>query len=70
MSIPKSKIVGKRYLSGWIRIKQNGFFIECCGCGLKHRIDFRVVGGKHIELRARFKDGSKLIGVAFVKKQL
>jgi hypothetical protein len=30
----------------WITIAWTGQHEECCDCGLKHRIDYRVVDGK------------------------
>jgi hypothetical protein len=28
----------------WISPLHRGFRIECCGCGLVHRMDFRISG--------------------------
>jgi hypothetical protein len=36
----------------WFRPKKKGFREQCCGCGLVHVVDFRIVDGR-VELRAR-----------------
>lgn len=36
----------------WLRpVKYRGYKLSCCDCGLAHRVDFRVRGGR-IEFRA------------------
>ena len=36
----------------WTRPRMRNFREQCCDCGLIHRLDFRVVGGR-IEFRTR-----------------
>jgi len=42
----------------WVRPKMTGYIFECCGCGMMHRMDFRVQSdGVNIEMRgARLTD--------------
>jgi hypothetical protein len=42
----------------WIKPAMTGYIMECCGCGMMHRMDFRVESdGINIELRgARLTD--------------
>lgn len=35
----------------WIQPIIKGYQLECCGCGLIHTIDFRIIKGK-IQFRA------------------
>lgn len=35
----------------WLRPKRRGYKMQCCDCGLVHRLDFRVRGGR-AEFRA------------------
>jgi hypothetical protein len=30
----------------WIRPVRRGYLLACCDCGLVHRMNFRLVGGK------------------------
>lgn len=30
----------------WIEMARRGNRIACCGCGLVHAVDFRVIGGR------------------------
>ena len=30
----------------WIRPARRGYLMQCCDCGLVHRMDFRVDGGR------------------------
>ena len=30
----------------WVQIPRKGFKEQCCGCGLVHKTDFRIVKGK------------------------
>jgi len=40
----------------WVTIAWRGQHEECCDCGLKHRIDFRVAEGGKLQMRvARVK---------------
>ena len=36
----------------WVQPVRRNYGMQCCDCGLVHRIDFRVKNGK-IQLRAR-----------------
>lgn len=42
----------------WVQPVRSGYLMECCDCGLVHRLDFRLVkwgNGKKIQFRA-FRD--------------
>lgn len=42
----------------WVQPVRSGYLMECCDCGLVHRLDFRLVKwgkGKKIQFRA-FRD--------------
>ena len=39
----------------WTRPRLRDFREQCCDCGLIHRLDFRIVGGR-IEFRTRRDD--------------
>jgi hypothetical protein len=39
----------------WTRPRMRNFREQCCDCGLIHRLDFRLVGGR-IEFRTRRDD--------------
>jgi hypothetical protein len=39
----------------WTRPRLRNFREQCCDCGLIHRLDFRIVGGR-IEFRTRRDD--------------
>ncbi len=30
----------------WVRPIRKGYKLSCCGCGLVHKVDFRLVGNK------------------------
>lgn len=30
----------------WVRPTRRGYKLACCDCGLVHKMDFRVVGGR------------------------
>lgn len=36
----------------WVTIDWKGQHEECCDCGLKHRVDFRVADGGKLQMRA------------------
>lgn len=36
----------------WVDISWKGQQEECCGCGLKHRVDFRVREGGVLQFKA------------------
>jgi hypothetical protein len=36
----------------WVTISWSGQHEECCECGLKHRVDFRVADGGKLQFRA------------------
>lgn len=40
----------------WITPRRRGYVVECCDCGLRHRVDLRLVryvnGGRVIQYRA------------------
>lgn len=36
----------------WVTIAWKGQHEECCDCGLKHRVDFRVADGGKLQMRA------------------
>jgi hypothetical protein len=42
----------------WVTIAWNGQHEECCECGLKHIVDYRVVDGK-LQFKARRKGEKK-----------
>ncbi len=35
----------------WIEVPKRGFKEQCCGCGLIHKVDYRIVEGK-VQFRA------------------
>jgi hypothetical protein len=35
----------------WVRPVMTGYIMECCGCGLQHRMDFRVTPERGLEMR-------------------
>jgi hypothetical protein len=37
--------------SAWVAPISRDYTFECCDCGLVHRMDFRIVGGKQIQFR-------------------
>ena len=39
-----AKMIKLEYIKNgeWIKPKMKGFLHECCGCGLRHTIDFKV----------------------------
>jgi hypothetical protein len=39
----------------WYRPKMKGFIHKCCGCGLKHRVDFKVYQDKDDPAPIEFK---------------
>lgn len=42
----------------WVQPVRSGYLMECCDCGLVHRLDFRLVkhgNGRKIQFRA-FRD--------------
>jgi hypothetical protein len=43
----------------WVTIDWIGQHEECCGCGLRHVVDYRVKDGK-LQFRAHNKGGKKL----------
>lgn len=36
----------------WVTIAWKGQHEECCDCGLKHRVDFRVADGGKLQMRS------------------
>jgi hypothetical protein len=43
----------------WVQPKRRGYLMKCCGCGLVHRINFRLVrrgNGRVIQLQAFLQD--------------
>ena len=36
----------------WVTIAWSGQHEECCECGLKHRVDFRIAEGGKLQFRA------------------
>lgn len=36
----------------WVTVAWSGQHEECCECGLKHRVDFRVADGGKLQFRA------------------
>ena len=50
MSEEKPKRKRRTYLQitdgEWVEIPWKGFMEQCCGCGLIHKVDYRVVEGK------------------------
>lgn len=45
----------QQYDGEWIRPRMHGYRIKCCQCGLRHRLDFRVIRwgrGNKVEFRA------------------
>jgi hypothetical protein len=42
----------KRVRDGeWIRPVMTGYLMECCGCGMTHRMDFRIHPVRGFEMR-------------------
>lgn len=39
----------------WIRVPKRGYKEQCCDCSLVHRLNFRIIDGKHIEIQT-FRD--------------
>ena len=35
----------------WVRPVRKGYKMMCCDCGLTHKLDFKLVEGRYIELR-------------------
>jgi hypothetical protein len=35
----------------WVRPVMDGYVMQCCGCGLQHRMDFRVTEERGLEMR-------------------
>lgn len=35
----------------WVRPVMSGYVMECCRCGLKHRMDFRITKERGLEMR-------------------
>lgn len=42
----------------WVTIAWNAQHEECCACGLKHIVDYRVIDGK-LQFKARRKGEKK-----------
>lgn len=36
----------------WVEIAWKGQYEECCGCGLRHRVDFRVAENGKLQFKA------------------
>ena len=36
----------------WVTIEWRGQHEECCSCGLRHRVDYRVADGGKLQFRA------------------
>jgi Zn-finger protein len=46
----------------WVQPVRNGYLMQCCDCGLVHRMDFKMVkyaGGKRRKIRFRVYRASK-----------
>ena len=42
----------KKQIDGeWVRPRRKNYYMRCCGCGLVHRINFRI-NKRHIEFQA------------------
>jgi hypothetical protein len=39
----------------WIRVPKRGYKEQCCECALVHRMNFRIIDNKHIEIQT-FRD--------------
>lgn len=39
----------------WIRVPKRGYKEQCCDCSLVHRMNFRIIDGKYIEIQT-FRD--------------
>lgn len=42
------------YEGEWVRPIKKGYKMQCCDCGLVHKVDFKI-SGRHVLLRA-FRD--------------
>ena len=49
----------------WIQPRMESYYIECCDCGLIHRLQYRIVGThngsqQHVQFRARRSRGPRM----------
>lgn len=40
------------YNGEWVYLRSRRHYIKCCACGLTHRLEFRIVGGRYLQYRA------------------
>lgn len=52
----KIKKLTQRKSGEWVQPRMKNYFMQCCDCGLIHRINFRVVidkkGAVHVQMQA------------------
>lgn len=58
--LQKGKIDRRRYFQveegEWTEARKNGDLVQCCDCGLVHRIDYRIkTTGRGDEIEVRFR---------------
>jgi len=50
--MPKKKPTVQIDDGEWITVDWKGQHEECCDCGLRHRVDYRVADGGKLQIRA------------------